>query len=110
MSVWQDNISKILLFKKIRENEDQTSRSSSQKNIKHDDIMVKKLEDFLAHNETALCEINVKLTLEGLQLNLFLDTEEVDIHFIYTLLLYCFISHIFYYFVYRVAGIEFSST
>lgn len=81
MLVWQDNISKILLFKKIGENEDQTSRLNSQNNIKHDDVMVKKLEDFLAHNETILCEVNVKLTLEGLQLNLFLDTDEVDINF-----------------------------
>ncbi|EFN86841.1 Vacuolar protein sorting-associated protein 13A [Harpegnathos saltator] len=77
MSVWQDNISKILLLKKAGENEDRTSTLSCQKNVKHDDAMVKKLEDFLAHNETALCEVNVKLTLEGLQLNLFLDTEEV---------------------------------
>lgn len=77
MSVWQDNISKILLLKKAGENEDRASTLNCQKNIKHDDAMVKKLEDFLAHNETALCEVNVKLTLEGVQLNLFLDTEEV---------------------------------
>jgi hypothetical protein len=78
ISVWQDNVSKIPLLKKAGENDDQTSTQSSQKNIKHDDdVMVQKLEDFLTHNETALCEINVKLTLEGLQLNLFMDTEEV---------------------------------
>lgn len=80
MSVWQDNVSKILLLKKAGENEDRPSTLSCRKNARHDDAMVKKLEDFLAHNETALCEVNVKLTLEGLQLNLFLDTEEVYVH------------------------------
>lgn len=81
ISVWQDNISKIPLLKKVGENEDRISMQGSRKNIKHDDdVMVKKLEDFLTHNETALCEVNVKLTLEGLQLNLFMDTEEVDIN------------------------------
>lgn len=81
ISVWQDNISKILLFKKVGENEDRISTQDSQRNVKHDDdIMVKKLEDFLTHNETALCEVNIKLILEGLQLNLFMDTEEVGIN------------------------------
>lgn len=81
ISVWQDNISKIPLLKKIGENEDRISMQGSQKNANHDDdVMVKKLENFLTHNETALCEVNIKLMLEGLQLNLFMDTEEVDIH------------------------------
>lgn len=81
ISVWQDNISKILLLKKVGENEDRISTQDSQKNVKHDDdVMVKKLEDFLTHNETALCEVNIKLTLEGLQVNLFMDTEEVNIN------------------------------
>jgi len=77
ISVWQDNISKIPLLKKIDENEDRISMQESQKNA-DDDVMVKKLENFLTHNETALCEVNIKLTLEGLQLNLFMDTEEVE--------------------------------
>lgn len=81
ISVWQDNISKILLLKKVSENEDRISTQSFRKNVEHnDDIMMKKLEDFLTHNETALCEINIKFTLEGLQLNLFMDTEEVYIY------------------------------
>ncbi|XP_020288636.1 vacuolar protein sorting-associated protein 13A-like isoform X2 [Pseudomyrmex gracilis] len=78
ISVWQDNISKIPLFKKFDENDDRISAQDSQKFVKSDDdVMVKKLENFLTRSETALCEINVKLTLEGLQLNLFMDTEEV---------------------------------
>lgn len=77
ISVWQDNISKISLLKKVGENEDRISTQDSQKSANHDDVMVKKLENFLTHNETAVCEVNIKLTLEGLQLNLFMDTEEV---------------------------------
>lgn len=79
ISVWQDNISKIPLLKKIGETEDRISMQDSLKNVNHD-VMVKKLENFLTHNETALCEVNIKLTLEGLQLNLFMDTEEVYIY------------------------------
>ncbi|EZA49615.1 Vacuolar protein sorting-associated protein 13A [Ooceraea biroi] len=75
--VWQDNISKILLLKKVGEHEDRVPMQESEKNSRHDDVMVRKLEDFLTHNETTLCEVNVKLTLEGVQLNLFMDTEEV---------------------------------
>ena len=79
--MWQDNISKIPLLKKIGENEDRILTQDSQKNANHDDdVMVKKLENFLTHNETILCEVNIKLALEGLQLNLFMDTEEVNIH------------------------------
>lgn len=81
ISVWQDNISKIPLIKKIGEHEDRISMRDSQKNVNHDDAMVKKLENFLTHNETVLCEVNIKLTLEGLQLNLFMDTEEVRYSF-----------------------------
>lgn len=79
ISVWQDNISKIPLLKKIGETEDRISAQDSLKNANHD-VMVKKLENFLTHNETAQCEVNIKLLLEGLQLNLFMDTEEVYIH------------------------------
>ena len=79
--MWQDNISKIPLLKKIGENEDRILTQDSQKNANHDDdVMVKKLENFLTHNETTLCEVNIKLALEGWQLNLFMDTEEVNIH------------------------------
>lgn len=81
ISVWKDNISKMLLLKKVREHGDHISTHSSQKKLKkHDDAMVKRLEKFLAHNETALCEVNVKLILEGAQLNLFLDTDEVIVN------------------------------
>ncbi|XP_070527175.1 intermembrane lipid transfer protein VPS13A isoform X2 [Cardiocondyla obscurior] len=77
ISVWQDNISKIPLLMKVNENEDKILSQVSKKNANNDDVMVKKLENFLTHHETALCEVNIKLVLEGLQLNLFMDTEEV---------------------------------
>jgi len=110
--VWQDNISKILLLKKVSENEDSVSIEESQKNIKHDsDAMVKKLEDFLTHNERTLCEVNVKLILEGLQLNLFMDTEEVRINKIIFIQMIAIFIHIFYCFLlYYIVGIEFSCT
>lgn len=104
ISVWQDNISKIPLLRKAGENDDRTSTQSSQKSIDND-VMVQKLEDFLTHNETALCEVNVKLTLEGLQLNLFMDTEEVDIHI--SAIVRCFFFYFLHHFC-RVTGVEFS--
>ncbi|XP_078045899.1 intermembrane lipid transfer protein VPS13A isoform X2 [Augochlora pura] len=74
--VWKDNISKIILFEDIHENE--TNLNVEEELTKsNQDMMVKKLEDFLTHNENTVCEVNAKLTLEGLQLNLFLDSEEV---------------------------------
>lgn len=80
ISVWQDNISKISLLKKIAESEDRVLPQGSRRDVKHDDdVMVKKLEDFLTRNERTLCEVSVKLTFEGLQLNLFMDTEEASI-------------------------------
>ncbi|XP_076375159.1 intermembrane lipid transfer protein VPS13A isoform X2 [Megalopta genalis] len=74
--VWKDNISKTILFEDMHENE--THLDVEEELTKsNQDMMVKKLEDFLTHNENTVCEVNAKLTLEGLQLNLFLDSEEV---------------------------------
>ncbi|XP_034193125.2 intermembrane lipid transfer protein VPS13A isoform X1 [Osmia lignaria lignaria] len=75
--VWKDNISKIILFKNAYENQVQSTMEDQLKKAEVEDVMVKKLEDFLTHNENTVCEVNMKLTLEGLQLNLFLDSEEV---------------------------------
>ncbi|XP_076670615.1 intermembrane lipid transfer protein VPS13A isoform X2 [Andrena cerasifolii] len=74
--VWKDNVSKIMLFKDAFENE--ACSAMEEQLMKADqDVMVQKLEDFLTRNENNVCEVNAKLTLEGLQLNLFLDSEEV---------------------------------
>ncbi|XP_015437338.1 PREDICTED: vacuolar protein sorting-associated protein 13A-like [Dufourea novaeangliae] len=75
--VWKDNISRIILFKDAHENETRSAVEDQLSNLNQEDMMVKKLEDFLTHNENSVCEVNMKLTLEGLQLNLFLDSEEV---------------------------------
>lgn len=80
--VWKDNISKIILFKDTYYNETQSAMMSQLKKFSNEEAMVKKLEDFLTHNENSVCEINTKLSLEGLQLNLFLDSEEVIYHLI----------------------------
>lgn len=75
--VWKDNVSKILLFRAICDNEEHPTSEGQLQKSNHDDAMVQKLQDFLTHNENSVCEINTKLNLEGLQLNLFLDSEEV---------------------------------
>ncbi|KAK9294042.1 hypothetical protein QLX08_011233 [Tetragonisca angustula] len=75
--VWKDNISKIILFKDTYLNETQSAMADRLKRIDNEDAMVRKLEDFLTQNENSVCEVNTKLSLEGLQLNLFLDSEEV---------------------------------
>ncbi|XP_076222912.1 intermembrane lipid transfer protein VPS13A isoform X2 [Nomia melanderi] len=75
--VWKDNISKIILFKDMHENDMHSNVEEQVTKSNQDDMMVKKLEDFLTHNENTICEVNVKFTLEGLQLSLFLDSEEV---------------------------------
>lgn len=82
--VWKDNVSKIILFKDMYNNESQSAITSQLKK-NNEDAMVKKLEDFLTHNENSVCEINTKLNLEGLQLNLFLDSEEVSYHLYYSI-------------------------
>ncbi|XP_026299715.1 vacuolar protein sorting-associated protein 13C isoform X2 [Apis mellifera] len=75
--VWKDNVSKIILLKDAYYNETQSTTIDQVKKVSNEDAMVKKLEDFLTHNENSICEINTNLSLEGLQLNLFLDSEEV---------------------------------
>ncbi|XP_076243831.1 intermembrane lipid transfer protein VPS13A [Calliopsis andreniformis] len=75
--VWKDNISKIILFEDVYENETHSTVEGQLSNADHQDVMVKKLENFLTRKENTVCEVNAKLTLEGLQLNLFLDSEEV---------------------------------
>lgn len=50
----------------------------SSPNAASDDKAVKKLEAFFSQNEHPFCEISMKLSLDGLQLNIFSDTEEVD--------------------------------
>lgn len=78
--VWKDNVSKIILLKDAYYNETQSTIDQVKK-VSNEDAMVKKLEDFLTHNENSICEINTNLSLEGLQLNLFLDSEEVKYQF-----------------------------
>ncbi|XP_066588204.1 intermembrane lipid transfer protein VPS13A-like isoform X2 [Prorops nasuta] len=76
MLTWRDNISKLYAMEKLSDHEC-NSCANSFNNQQVDDTNVKQLEAFLANNQTDVCELNVKLTFEGLQLNLFTDTEEV---------------------------------
>ncbi|CAL7940918.1 unnamed protein product [Xylocopa violacea] len=75
--VWKENVSKIILFKNMCINEAQSVMQAQLKEINQEDVMVKKLEDFLTHNENSVCEINMKLSWDGLQINLFLDSDEI---------------------------------
>lgn len=73
-SIWEENLSKTFLAKKFLGCD---ADLSGNKSIKTEDAIVKKLEVFFSQNENPVCEINLKVTLDGLQLNLFSDTEEV---------------------------------
>ena len=66
--------------------------------------MVRKLEDFLTQNENSVCEVNTKLSLEGLQLNLFLDSEEVARQYSPSILL--LVAGIYTSFRYTFSGVE----
>ncbi|XP_014604811.1 PREDICTED: vacuolar protein sorting-associated protein 13C-like [Polistes canadensis] len=77
MSVWKENISKVILSQRKCENKRFFMVDKSSESVNTENAMVKKLEVFLAQNEANLCEININLTLDGIQLNLFLDSDEV---------------------------------
>lgn len=76
--VWEDNLSR--LFTSLRNYCCRGNCSSAvARNNVMDEKVAKKLEVFFAQNDTAQCETNVKVTLEGLQVDLFTDAEEVII-------------------------------
>ncbi|KAK2588797.1 hypothetical protein KPH14_001672 [Odynerus spinipes] len=77
ISVWKDNISKLVFPQERCENKKYFMEDKSSNIVDTDNAMVKKLEVFLSQNEANLCEININLTYEGVQLNLFLDSDEV---------------------------------
>ena len=74
LSIWEDNLSKTFLVRKIFSHD---ADYQEIKTTKSEDAIVKKLEVFFSQNENPVCEISLKLVLDGLQLNLFSDTEEV---------------------------------
>ncbi|XP_033208533.1 vacuolar protein sorting-associated protein 13C-like [Belonocnema kinseyi] len=73
-TIWEDNLSKTFLARKILGFD---ADSLKKKIAKNEDAIVKKLEEFFSQNEHPVCEINLRVILDGLQLNLFSDTEEV---------------------------------
>lgn len=93
MSVWKDNISKIIFSQGKCENKRYSMADKSSENVNTENAMVKKLEVFLAQNEANLCEVNINLTLDELQLNLFLDSDEVFKFDIKVVLLVYYILH-----------------
>ncbi|XP_048515019.1 intermembrane lipid transfer protein VPS13C-like isoform X2 [Athalia rosae] len=77
LSIWEDNISKIITMGTNSQVEESFPLTPLSPNVASEDTAVKKLEAFFSHNEHPFCEINIKLTLDGVQLNLFSDTDEV---------------------------------
>lgn len=73
-ALWEENLSKTFLAKKLLGYDVDLSKN---KFTKTEDAIVKKLEVFFSQNENPICEISLKVILDGLQLNLFSDTEEV---------------------------------
>lgn len=73
-SLWEENLSKTFLARKFLGYD---VDSSGCKSTRTEDAIVKKLEVFFSQNENPVCEISLKVNLDGLQLNLFSDTEEV---------------------------------
>lgn len=78
VNIWEENIIKIHENDLVAGRNDSARKPSvARPNI--DDAMVKKLEAFFSQDEQPLCEISTKLTFDGLQLNLFSDTDEVRV-------------------------------
>ncbi|XP_046422194.1 vacuolar protein sorting-associated protein 13A-like isoform X1 [Neodiprion fabricii] len=77
LSIWEDNISKIITIGTNPPLEENVLLQPIAPNVTSDDTTVRKLEAFFSQNEHPFCEISLKLLLEGLQLNLFSDTEEM---------------------------------
>ncbi|XP_015594990.1 vacuolar protein sorting-associated protein 13A isoform X2 [Cephus cinctus] len=75
-SVWEDNLAKVLGCQGGRYNRQSLTNLYLDNSIA-EDATVKKLEVFFAQNEHPSCEISTKLTLDGLQLYLFSDAEEI---------------------------------
>ncbi|XP_043273461.1 vacuolar protein sorting-associated protein 13A-like isoform X2 [Venturia canescens] len=77
VNIWEENITKIYPdCDGTIVSVENTSKSNAAR-FNMDEAMVKKLEAFLSQEEQPICEISMKLTLDGLQLNLFSDTDEV---------------------------------
>lgn len=77
-STWEDNISKLFPTHDDFEYEMHSLKNSCRNNRSHEAV-VRKLEVFFSQEEQPVCEMSTKLTMDGLQLNLFLDTDEVSL-------------------------------
>lgn len=83
LNIWEDNISKIIAMHRSISLIDTTIEDEKIHDKMHfveEDETVKKLEVFFTHDEHPVCEVNMKMTFDGLQFNLFTDSDEVLIH------------------------------
>ncbi|XP_044592317.1 vacuolar protein sorting-associated protein 13A-like isoform X2 [Cotesia glomerata] len=72
--IWGDNLSKIIA---IHQNDTIDNESLKKKINFENEATVKKLEVFFIQDENPIREINMKITFDGLQFNLFTDSDEV---------------------------------
>ncbi|KAF7991246.1 hypothetical protein HCN44_002808 [Aphidius gifuensis] len=78
LNIWEDNISKIISMHQRNVTVDGSFEDDIvDKKIHTDDAAVKKLEVFFTHDEHPVCEVNIKMSFDGLQFNLFTDSDEV---------------------------------
>lgn len=80
VNIWEENITKIYPDRDGAVVRSENTKKSHTAKFNMDDAMVQKLEAFLSQDEQPVCEITMKLTFDGLQLNLFTDTDEVRKH------------------------------
>lgn len=102
--IWEDNLSKIIA---IHQNDTIANESLKKKINFENEATVKKLEVFFIQDENPIREINMKITFDGLQFNLFTDSDEVSTYlyghlfsFINFIFIYFFIFSIIYYNLY----------
>ncbi|XP_053597427.1 intermembrane lipid transfer protein VPS13A [Microplitis demolitor] len=78
LNIWEDNVSTIIAIHRndIINNESFNEKVKNKVNFENE-ATVKKLEVFFVQDEHPICEVNMKITFDGLQFNLFTDSDEV---------------------------------
>ncbi|KAK0164246.1 hypothetical protein PV328_002894 [Microctonus aethiopoides] len=82
LNIWEDNVSQIIAIHQRNNMTDESLKEeneSKNRNNIEDDVAVKKLEVFFTQDEHPVCEIDMKMTFDGLQFNLFTDSDEDDL-------------------------------
>lgn len=81
LNIWEDNVSQIIAIHQRNNMTDESLKEENERKNRNnieDDVAVKKLEVFFTQDEHPVCEIDMKMTFDGLQFNLFTDSDEVS--------------------------------